>query len=149
MDRLKSAILAIFLKGWYGTFQPMHENWFFGSQRYIFEAVNNSPLWNLFIKCFWLPLSAYLSGYMWMNRIILKSVHAISKHISNLWSYAFLACLEWVSRNGMSIGHLDWDPSSVNALVVHWCYCAHLRGNKFMSVNTHYTWSYTCVHVHV
>ena len=35
--------------------------WHLG-QMYSFEVVNNSPLQNLFIKCFWLRPSAYPSG---------------------------------------------------------------------------------------
>ena len=46
------------------------------------------------------------------NRIISKSVHAISKIILILGSYKFLACLECISRNGLSFFHSDWDPSS-------------------------------------
>ena len=31
-------------------------------QMYSFDVVNNSPLHKIFIKCFWLRPSAYLSG---------------------------------------------------------------------------------------
>ena len=46
-------------------------------------------------------------------RIISKSIHAISKILFILGLYKFLACLERISRNGLSFGHSGWHPSSV------------------------------------
>ena len=51
--------------------------------------------------------------FKWINRIISKSVHMISKIIFILGLYKFLACLECISRNGLSFGHSYWHPSSV------------------------------------
>ena len=39
--------------------------------------------------------------------------------------YYFLICLECVSRNGLSLGHLDWDPNSVLKRLLsfmNWCF---------------------------
>ena len=41
-------------------------------------------------------------------------MHLISKIIFILETYKFLACPECISRNGLTFGHLDWDPSCVN-----------------------------------
>ena len=54
--------------------------------------------------------------FKWINWIISKTVHAISKIIFILGSWKFLACLECLSRNGLSFGHSDWDIISVETL---------------------------------
>ena len=51
--------------------------------------------------------------FMWIKRVISKSIHAISKIIFILGLYKFVACLECISRNGLSFGHSEWDPRSV------------------------------------
>ena len=48
-----------------------------------------------------------------INGNISKKLHAIWKILFILGSYEFLACLECISRNGLSFGHSDWHPSSV------------------------------------
>jgi hypothetical protein len=48
-----------------------------------------------------------------INGNISKNLHAIWKILFNLRSYEFLACLECISRNGLSFGHSDWDISRV------------------------------------
>ena len=55
--------------------------------------------------------------FKWINMIISKSIHGISKIIFILRPYKFLACLECISRNGLSFAHLDWDPSSVYCML--------------------------------
>ena len=59
-----------------------------------------------------------------INGNISKKLHAIWKILFILGSYEFLACLECISRNGLSFGHSDWDISSVgffNIITFH-CY---------------------------
>ena len=61
-----------------------------------------------------LALSKCLFKWMkWINRIISKSVHAISKILLIFGLFMFLACLECISRNGLPFGHSDWDPSTL------------------------------------
>jgi hypothetical protein len=48
-----------------------------------------------------------------INGNISKKLHEIWKILFILGSYEFLACLECISRNGLSFGHSDWDISSV------------------------------------
>ena len=57
--------------------------------------------------------------FKWIKRIISKSVHAISKILFILGSYKFLACLECISKNGLSFGYSNWHPSNV---VLNWHY---------------------------
>ena len=43
--------------------------------------------------------------FKWINTIISKSIHVISKILFILESYKFLACLECISRNGLSLSN--------------------------------------------
>ena len=53
-----------------------------------------------------------------MNRIISISVHAISKiPFFVLESYKFQACLECISRNGLSFGHSEWHTSTLKYIL--------------------------------
>jgi hypothetical protein len=49
----------------------------------------------------------------WINRIISKRAHAISKILFILESYKFLAYLECIRSYAWSKGHSDLDPSRV------------------------------------
>ena len=56
--------------------------------------------------------------FRWINRIISKRAHAISKIVFILGLKKFLACLERVRGYAWSFSHSDPDPSSVIYVVV-------------------------------
>ena len=63
--------------------------------------------------------------FRWINRIISKRAHAISKIIFILGSKKFLACLERVISYTWSFSHSDPDPSSVSPTI-----CRYIKHDK-------------------
>ena len=82
---------------------------------YSFEVVNNSPLDLFFHKVLLAPSKCLFKWIKVDKRHYFKKcpLHPISKILFILELYKFLACLECISRNGLSFGHSEWHTSSV------------------------------------
>ena len=85
----------------------------FLGQMPLFEVLRKCHLVTLSKICLWLRPCAYLCGQKWINRIFSKLARAISKILSILGSYNFLASLECVRSYAWSKGHSEPDLSSV------------------------------------
>ena len=90
----------------------------FLGQMPLFEVLRKCHLVILSKICLWLCPCAYLCGQKWINRIFSKLAHEISKILSILGSYNFLASLECVRSYAQSKGHSEPDLSSVFWIVV-------------------------------
>ena len=100
-----------------------------------------TPAWNLLFLgpnvFFWCTVKVPLSDFFpnmsqgpskcfnkwmnWINWIISKTIQAISKILLILGLQTFLACLECVSRNGLSFVHSDWDIITVHTKALVRC----------------------------
>ena len=72
-------------------------------------------------KNFWNCVDAFWDNPIYPPRYLnkhLDGTRSTSKILFILGSYKFLACLEYISRNGLSFGHSDWRINSVVRVLI-------------------------------